>query len=216
MRKIGIVFLGVIYVAGFFALGIDLILLVCKLLLLILSPFELLIEGPVVTGLSLGGAAFAGLLVLIGGISLGTNSALRSKKIQGVKALLVLLVVGLLAGVLPVIPTNAPQVVIWSNGAQPTFLDIVSGTTIRLTNTSSTLRQILCTGSRSHCQATREAPAEFAPPGLVLLPGQTVEVTFAQVGDFHLISPVTEHMTLEVLVEEGGQNSPDLGPPAIP
>jgi plastocyanin len=206
MRKRGIAFSAVILSVGLLVLGLDLLLFAAKLLVLIPSTPELLIEGSVVTGLSLSGAAFAEVLALWGGISVATGRVGNERRGQSVKALLVLLVAGLLASLVPVIPSNAPQVSIGLGGAQPAFLEIVAGNTIRLTNTSSTLGQVFCTGSHSRCQATRDAPAEFAPPGLILQPGQSVEVTFATVGDFHLISTMAARVRLEVLVDEGGGN----------
>ena len=117
MRKIGIAFSAVILSVGLLVLGIDLLLFAAKLLVLIPSAPELLIEGSVVTGLSLSGATFAELLALWGGISVATGRVSHSQRGQSVKAMLILFAVGLLASLVLVIPTNAPQVSIGPVGS---------------------------------------------------------------------------------------------------
>jgi hypothetical protein len=120
-----------------------------------------------------------------------------------------LVMAGLAAGSVLLIPSTAPQVSIGGGSTRPVWLTVLPGTVVQLTNTSAR-PQVLCTGAGSRCRAARGAPAELAPPGMVLQPGQTRNVTFRAAAAFHLISTVTAHVDVTVVVSKGaGWDGPD-------
>jgi hypothetical protein len=184
-----------------------------KVLLLIAEVPGRVVGAPVITW----AAAFG----LAGGVVLACWAGIagRRRDAPGGRAGVLRLQSGtLLAGLVAVsvlfIPNTAPQVSI-GPGAPARSLTVLPGTVVQLTNTSVAARLILCTGAGSRCQAVRGAPAQLAPPGLVVPPGQTANVPFPVVGIFHLVSAVTAGAAVTVVVRKGaGYDGPD--PCAMP
>jgi hypothetical protein len=221
ITKIGLVLWGICLIGwiviGFVVLAVDVLMLVAKLLFIFpqgTGP----IEGPWVMPLSRLGAGLAGGFVLLVGTSMvlsaakrrssGSSYNFRSEYGPAIIILLVVFMAGLLALLMPLIPARVLEITLSPHGAQPTSLEWNEGVVIRFANTSSQ-RQILCTGAQTTCQAVDGAPAELAPPGLILAPGQSTDVTFPTAGDYHLISPTTPAILLDIIVDAPNPNRPD-------
>jgi hypothetical protein len=180
-----------------------------KILLLITERPGRVVGGPVITwpaafGLA-GGVALASWVGVAGSRRDAPGGRAGILRIQAGTFL-----AGLLAISVLLIPDTAPQVSI-GPGMPTRSLTVLPGTVVQLTNTSAAARLVLCTGANSRCQAARGAPARLTPPGLVVPPGQTADVTFPTVGTFHLISTATAGAAVTVVVRQGAgyDNGPD-------
>src|SRR6516164_5575032 len=65
-----------------------------------------------------------------------------------------------------------PEVDMMTNGFVPRQLEITEGQTIRFVNRSSSITQVLCLGTNSHCDPYAALPRGLRSPGISIAPGQ--------------------------------------------
>ena len=85
-------------------------------------------------------------------------------------------------------------------------ISITVGYTIHIQNTTSQTF-MLCLGTEQRCDPSSGGPAAFKGDGLYIKPGQTVDVTFGNAGDFTITCPTIHINDLKISVHESDSDA---------
>jgi hypothetical protein len=96
-----------------------------------------------------------------------------------------------------------PHIGMTRTGFTTSYVSIFTSNKVTFENPANGVTQILCIGSNQQCEpaATAGGPAQL-DQGLVIRPGQSVNVEFDDSGDYYITSKNTPHMNLKVTVNE--------------
>ena len=79
---------------------------------------------------------------------------------------------------------------------------------MRFNNPTTGVSQRLCLASHDLCTPIDNGPKQLQAPGVVIAPGQTLDVRFFTAGDYRVISTTTPHMILVIHVNRPPSSEP--------
>lgn len=92
------------------------------------------------------------------------------------------------------------EIAITGTGFTPQSIEITEGETLRFVNQSSTLTQVLCVGTKQHCDASSPLPQGLKSP-VRIAPDQAENVLFDSFGTFTIIDTALPGKNLTVTVD---------------
>ena len=140
------------------------------------------------------------LLIVVIVLARTLRRTVLGKLLGGLASLMV--VVGVVVALLWMNFLN-PHVGMTRTGFTTTYVSIFSHNKVTLQNPSDGVTQILCVGTEQQCETYQPSlvdyPSQFTP-GLVMQPGQSVNIEFDHAGNYYITSKHTPHMNLKIIV----------------